>query len=425
MGHHSKLTFKNDGHADVTEVAVCLPAAVHAAAAFLEVLVDSEALAPRRVWGDTAAAPGAPAGAVCALVELPEPLARGKKVLVEVRAVLTRVLKARPAKVPQTGAPAFVYDVDSAHTLSPYAIAKDSSELRLGGGAVLARDAPPPATLGKGRWALGPYANLAPFTTAPLSLRYENAAHFADADAVEREIDVGYFAGASYEERYSVRNAGPELEGEWSRFDDLTRAREARRGVVARLAAELPPGAEGPTFRDGIGNISTSVIVRTPAGRVGVVLEPRYPLYGGWRATFSLGWRVPRAAAVLRAPGARRARLMAAVGPAVRELVVQDLRVRVLLPPGATDVRVECEAPHERIDGRAATWLDFYGRPTVELRLRNFVPEADAQLEVSWRPSALASIQRPAAALVAVLGAAAAVVAAVRPHVGAGKAKLD
>jgi hypothetical protein len=99
--------------------------------------------------------------------------------------------------------------------------------------------------------------------------------------------------------------------------------------------------------------------------------------------------------------------------------------VRVLLPPGATDVRVECEAQHERIDGRAATWLDVYGRPTVELRLRNFVPEADAQLEVSWRPSALASIQRPAAALVAVLGAAAAVVAAVRPHVSGGKAKLE
>lgn len=424
MGHHSKLTFKNDGRAAVTEVAVCLPAAVHAAAAFLEVQVDSEALPPRLPWG-AAAAPGAPASAACALVELPEPLAPGKKVLVEVRAVLTRVLKARPAKIPQTGAPAFLYDVDSAHTLSPYAIARDSSELRLGAGAALARDAPPPAKLGKGRWALGPYANLAPFTAAPLALRYENAAHFADADSVDREIDIGYFAGASYEENYSVLNAGPALEGEWSRFDDLTRAREARRGVVARLAAELPLGAESPTFRDGIGNISSSVVVRTPAGRVGVVLEPRYPLYGGWRATFSLGWRVPRAAAVLRAPGARRARLVTAVGPAVRELVVQDLRVRVLLPPGATDVRVECEAPHARVDGRAATWLDLYGRPTVELHLHNFVPEADAQLEVSWRPSQLASIQRPAAALLAALGAAAALVAAVRPHVGGGKAKLE
>lgn len=55
-------------------------------------------------------------------------------------------------------------------------------------------------------------------------------------------------------------------------------------------------------FRDVIGNISTSHI-RHSAGKVLLMMKPRYPLMGSWVTEFTLGYSLPLEAAVTQAGG--------------------------------------------------------------------------------------------------------------------------
>lgn len=62
--------------------------------------------------------------------------------------------------------------------------------------------------------------------------------------------------------------------------------------AIRGFLAHLPPGAHSIYFKDAIGNISTSQI-RPGMQSTEVILTPRYPLYGGWKAEFVLGYSLP------------------------------------------------------------------------------------------------------------------------------------
>ncbi len=62
--------------------------------------------------------------------------------------------------------------------------------------------------------------------------------------------------------------------------------------------------------------------------QVVVALLPRYPLFGGWSTRFLFGWSMPLPDAVLRAEGGAYM-LTALLGPAIQDVVVDELVVRV------------------------------------------------------------------------------------------------
>ena len=54
----------------------------------------------------------------------------------------------------------------------------------------------------------------------------------------------------------------------------------------------LPPSAKDVYYRDEIGNISTSHMHETDDG-VELELRPRFPLFGGWKTNYYIGYNVP------------------------------------------------------------------------------------------------------------------------------------
>ena len=58
------------------------------------------------------------------------------------------------------------------------------------------------------------------------------------------------------------------------------------------LYAALPRLANGIYYRDQIGNISSSMVRNTENG-VDLTLETRFPIFGGWKTTFYIGYNVP------------------------------------------------------------------------------------------------------------------------------------
>ena len=60
------------------------------------------------------------------------------------------------------------------------------------------------------------------------------------------------------------------------------------------------------------------------------MIAPRFPLFGGWSTDFVFGYSLPLSAFVMKSGDGVRT-LRATLGPAVRELVVDNLTIRVRL----------------------------------------------------------------------------------------------
>lgn len=82
------------------------------------------------------------------------------------------------------------------------------------------------------------------------------------------------------------------LQGEWSRLELMRDPQSFGRSAVRAFIANLPVRAHSIYFKDAIGNISTST-VKHGVQSMELILTPRYPLYGGWQAEFTLGYSVP------------------------------------------------------------------------------------------------------------------------------------
>lgn len=66
--------------------------------------------------------------------------------------------------------------------------------------------------------------------------------------------------------------------------------------------------------------------------------EPRYPLMGGWKITFTLGYSVPLEEMVFRAPDGRRV-VNATFGSPILDVVIEEMVVKV----GVENRILECQ----------------------------------------------------------------------------------
>jgi Ribophorin I len=98
-----------------------------------------------------------------------------------------------------------------------------------------------------------------------------------------------------------------------------------------RLIAEIPRAAAGVYYRDHIGNVSTSGLFASHASPALalLVLDLRYPLYGGWSTAWYQGWNVPAAAAGLTVDAATGEHTLAALfGLPFEEVWAEELIVK-------------------------------------------------------------------------------------------------
>jgi oligosaccharyltransferase complex subunit alpha (ribophorin I) len=199
------------------------------------------------------------------------------------------------------------------------------------------------------------------------------------------------------EEHVDLLHSGAALkDGLFSRVDYQVRA--AKGASFRSLTATLPPGAHDVYYRDVIGNISTSHV--RDDGEKGVVLElePRFPMFGGWNTAWHHGYNLAarRVLAVDAETGTYRLTVPANVP--FQDAVVDEYTVKVVLPEGATDIRVEW--PLQTVSESRSTrftYLDFVtGRPVLKLRARNVVDAAKGDLVVTYSVPALNWLREPA-----------------------------
>lgn len=102
-----------------------------------------------------------------------------------------------------------------------------------------------------------------------------------------RYIEVSHWGNIKFSETYDMVNRGANLVGHFSNIDFSERNQDAGRNAFRFSDIELPYEAWGFSYRDELGNISTSIARRDDNKMKALVrLTPRYALQGGWNSTW-------------------------------------------------------------------------------------------------------------------------------------------
>lgn len=123
-----------------------------------------------------------------------------------------------------------------------------------------------------------------------LNIHIEHYGPFLTVSEMTRHIEVSHWGNVAVEETLEIINTGARLSGPFSRLDyDMGVGKQT---AVSSLKTALPSAAQHIYYRDEIGNISTSR-VKDVSDAVEVTLSPRFPLMGGWKTKYTIGYNVP------------------------------------------------------------------------------------------------------------------------------------
>ncbi|TVU48519.1 hypothetical protein EJB05_08157 [Eragrostis curvula] len=322
---------------------------------------------------------------------LPKPLEKGKSLNLDVLTVFTHSLQPFPEEITQADAQLVVYQ-DSAHYLSPYPVKSQALTIRLPGGRVESYTRQPNAKLVNSELKYGPFTDLPPFSYSPVIVHFENNNPFAVAKELVREIEISHWGNVQITEHYNIVHGGARLKGEFSRID--YQSRPYVRGVSSfrHLIASLPPRAHSIYYRDEIGNISTSHLWGD-SKKTQLEIEPRFPLFGGWQTTFTIGYGLPLQDFVFTSDGKRF--LNITFGAPMEEILIEKLTVKVVLPEGSKDIEVSVPFPVKQSQEVKYSHLDIAGRPVVVLEKPGVIPEHNLYFQVYYRFNNISLLREP------------------------------
>lgn len=325
-----------------------------------------------------------------------------------VTSVYSKLLQPYPAEIKQNARQLVSFEGTQA-PISPYLTKTATTRIKLPSGSRLESFTKgSKMTTGTNKLTYGPFKDLQPNHAEPVKIHYENNSPFISVTNLQRSIKLSPWRGSiDVVNAVSVHHYGAKMKGPFKR---LNYQRDPSDGMssVKNLVAELPKTASNIFFRDGIGNISTST-VRTTSTNTIVGLRPRFPLFGGWEAKFSLGYQIPMGAFVNEPVSGNNFRLSIPFADIIYEnMFVDDATVRIYLPAGASDIEVKSSINFERLaDDVSHSYLDIIGRPVVVVRKRNIVPQHldNKPLVIRFNYSKMYMLQEPLLLLAALVGA--------------------
>jgi oligosaccharyltransferase complex subunit alpha (ribophorin I) len=254
------------------------------------------------------------------------PLGPGETVSLEVLYILTHSLEPFPVEITQSESQ-LVYYHDSAVILSPYHVKQQTTFIKTPSTRVESFTSIEPANRAGKEIKYGPYENRASYSYTPVIIHFENNSPFAVVEELVREIEISHWGSLQITENYRLTHGGARHKGVFSRVDYQSKRSVSGASSFNALLAVLPPRVNSVYYRDEIGNISTSHL-RTGFRKSELEFEPRYPLFGGWSATFIIGYRVPLEDYLFEASDGRRY-LNFTFGCPLVETIVNKLTIKV------------------------------------------------------------------------------------------------
>ncbi|KAI3969602.1 hypothetical protein MKX01_020163 [Papaver californicum] len=279
---------------------------------------------------------GMPQALMLYSVSLPKGLSKGESLTLDVFAVYTHSLQPFPDEITQADTQLVVYQ-DSAYFLSPYKVKFQSLNVKLPSSRVESFTKLENSKLVESELKYGPYEDLPPLSYSPVVVHYENNRPFAVAQELVREIEISHWGNVQVTEHYKVCT--------W-------RCSKQRR--IFETVLEI---------------------------------EPRFPIFGGWRTAFTIGYGLPLEDFLFASEG--KCFLNFSYGSPMEDLVVDNLIMKVVLPEGSKDISVSVPFGVKQQEEVKHSNLDIVGRPVVLLEKTNVVPEHNQYFQVYYRFNSL------------------------------------
>ncbi|KAK8206869.1 dolichyl-diphosphooligosaccharide--protein glycosyltransferase subunit 1 [Zalaria obscura] len=349
------------------------------------------------------------------------PLAPSEKVTLSITFHTLAALEPLPASISQAEKQ-YVQYTFSAYAPSAYMTLKQKTKLKLP-----TTDVPDYTIVGTNAdgnedpqkqgvsYNYGPYAEVPAGTEQIVSVRYDFTKPLLHATLLERDIEVSHWGGnLAVEERYWLGNRGATLKNHFSRVQwQQMQYYNPPTSALRELRFPLAIGSVNPYFTDDIGNVSTSRF-RSNAREANLELKPRYPVFGGWKYSFRVGWdgNLKNFLRKLKRGDGYVLKVPFLEGPKMVEGVeYEKVVLRVVLPEGAANVKYETTVPVMSAETELhRTFMDTLGRTTLKLTALNVVDDIrERELVITYDYSWTAGFRKPMtlfASLLAVFGAA-------------------
>jgi len=294
-------------------------------------------------------------------VELKSAISPGASSTVNIEVVLGGAQEMYPAAITQKEKQLARY-IGNVYTYLPYTVSSQTTTVSLASSSLESYTKVKPVSQSGSTIKYGPYSNIAPFTDSELVVHAENNNPMLVVTRLLRTIEVSMWGNIAVEETVDVTHKGAQLKGSFSRYE----FQRENSGVssVKNFKTLLPASAKNVYYRDDIGNISTSHM-KVMDDAVELDLRPRFPLFGGWKTHYLIGYNVP-SYEYLFYKGDNHVLNMRLVDHLFDDMLIEDTEVRIILPEGANNLELSTPYPVRRgQDDKHFTYLDTTGRTVV------------------------------------------------------------
>lgn len=252
----------------------------------------------------------------------------------------------------------------------------------------------------------------------PITVHYENNSPFLTITNLERVIEVSHWGNIAVEETIDIVHSGAILKGSFSRYDYQKDARSSQPSVKSYKTI-LPASATEVYYRyilirymsleiglvtshdfiscfcrDTNGNISTSAM-RILKDSVELDLRPRFPLFGGWKTHYTLGYNVPSFEYLFN-NGDQYVLKMRVIDHVFDDMAIEKATIKIILPEGSTNIKLIPPYSVSRLPDQVHyTYLDTVGRPVIIFSKQNLVENHIADFNLKYNFSKVLMIQEP------------------------------
>ena len=222
-----------------------------------------------------------------------------------------------------------------------------------------------------------------PFIAKKLYIHYENNKPLTVFNYATKTFQVSHWGNIAVTEEYQIENIGAKLIGEFGRID-YDNGITGGRNALLSIRAKLPMRSWGLWYRDEIGNVSSSN-ARREMNDVDLVLTPRFPILGGWKSNYDIGYNLPTKFHVkTNEEGNYRVNLT--FGMPYKNMLAKNYTVKIILPEGADIIKVNLpiDTQYSVEYDKDYGCLDLFGRKSIIIRLNNMYDVYNTNIFISY-----------------------------------------
>ncbi|XP_015124677.1 dolichyl-diphosphooligosaccharide--protein glycosyltransferase subunit 1 [Diachasma alloeum] len=325
-------------------------------------------------------------------IELKDPIQPGRTSPVEVETVSTHELDPYPKQITQKEKQLVRY-TGNINVWSPYPVQRQTTNIVLPSRNIESFTRIKPVSVSDTTIIYGPLEKRLPYTQEGFAVHFENSNKFLTITRLERLLELSHWGNIAVEETIDLLHTGALLKGSFSRYE-YSRESKSGQASIQSFDTILPAAASDIYYRDEIGNISTSH-TRVKKDSVDVNLRPRFPLFGGWKTHYTIGYNVPSYEYLFQ-NGEEFVLKMRVLDHIFDDMVVDELVLKIILPEGSKNLELFLPYDATRLsDSLHYSYLDTFGRPVISVTKRNLVEHHIQDFQLKYNFPRILMLQEP------------------------------